>query len=70
MDIDFRERQFLKHPYEDCVIRTTWTEDTQIFKVFVRRSGQKEYEVSYTTKLFTDAELQPELITEDEYYSF
>jgi hypothetical protein len=68
--MDFRKPQYLKHPVEDCVLRTTWNEDTQIFKVFVRRSGEPEYEISPVTNLFTDAELQVEKITEGEYYSY
>lgn len=70
MSLDFREPQFLKHPYDDCVLRSTWNEETQIFKVCVRFSGEKEYEIDQSTKMFTDAELQPEVITEQEYKDF
>ena len=70
MSLDFRKPQFLKHPYEDCVLRTTWEPEIQKFSVFVRFSGEKEYEVDQSTKIFADAELQPQPITEPEYWSF
>lgn len=70
MSLDYRQPQFLRHPTEGCVLRTTWDEGTQVFLVFVRYPGQIEYQVSYTTKLFNDATLQEQPITEKEYLDF
>lgn len=70
MRLDFRNEQFLKHPIHDCVLHTTWDEERQKLTIMVRFSGAKEYEVDYTTKMFNDAVLQPEVISESEYFNF
>ena len=70
MDIDYSKPVFLKHFLHDCVVRSTWNEKTQIFKVFVRFSHEMEYEIDQSTRMFADATLQPQPITEAEYWSF
>ena len=40
------------------------------FEIDPRFSGEKEYEISQHTNLFTNAILQEEEITEQEYYDF
>ncbi|HET6557401.1 MAG TPA: hypothetical protein VFG54_08820 [Prolixibacteraceae bacterium] len=70
MRLDYKKPQFLRHPIEDCVLRTTYNENSNHLRVFVRFSGEKEYEVSQYTKLFTNAILQEEEITEQEYLDF
>lgn len=70
MRLDYSKPQFLRHPLDDCVLRTTYNEDSHHLRVFVRFSGEKEYEVSQSTNLFTNAILQEEEITEQEYWDF
>jgi len=68
--LDYSKPQFLLHPTEDCVVRSTWDEGTQIYRCFVRFSGLAENEVSYKTKIFNDATLREMPITEQEYLDF
>jgi len=68
--LDFRKPQFLQSPTDDAVLRTTWDEQTRKFTVFVKRPGKAEYEIDYTTNLFTNASLQPDKISEKEYNDF
>lgn len=70
MRLDYSKPQFLRHPLDDCVLRTTYNEASRHLRVFVRFSGEKEYEVSQSTNLFTNAILQEEEITEKEYWDF
>lgn len=70
MKLDYSQPQFLKHPIDDCVLRTTYNEQTQMLRVFVRFSGEQDYQVSSDTNLFINAILQEEPISEREYWEF
>lgn len=70
MKLDYSKPQFLRHPTEDCVLRTTWNEHSQLLRVFVRFSGEPEYQVSDMTNLFTNAIIHEDPISEEEYYAF
>ncbi|HEY3373193.1 MAG TPA: hypothetical protein VGK10_20240 [Prolixibacteraceae bacterium] len=70
MRLDYSKPQYLKHPLEDCVLRTTFNPNNNAFKVFVRWSGDEEYQISDTTNLFLNAFIQEEEITEKEYWDF
>lgn len=70
MRLDYSKPQFLRHPLDDCVLRTTYNEKSQKLSVFVRFSGADDYQVSDTTNLFINAILQEEEIIDQEYSNF
>jgi hypothetical protein len=70
MKLDYSKPQFLRHPIDDCVLRTTYNENSRVLRVFVRFSGEKEYQISDSTNLFTNAIMQEEPISEKEYWEF
>ncbi|MGE5436713.1 MAG: hypothetical protein ACM3O3_05755 [Syntrophothermus sp.] len=68
MKLDYSKPQFLWHPIDDCVLRIPYNENSHVLQVFVRFSGEKEYPISDSIHLFTNATIQEDPISEREYW--